>query len=150
MMNYKEFLILAAAALLMGLSSKARPNDLYLTTTVRSYHADRHADYNEKNWGLGLRYKLDADHLSAVAGVYKNSLYKPSIYAGLAYTPIKWLTDVNVGFLVGGVTGYLEHAVPIFVPILMYQYKEVGINLIGIPPLGNIDSVVALQLEWRL
>jgi hypothetical protein len=138
--------------LFMGLSmegSKVLANDLWLTTITRSYHSNQSKDYNEANYGLGFRYKADSPDISTIGGVYKNSYYRQSIFGGWTYTPVK-LTAVNLGVLIGGVTGYNKKILPLFVPIVMYQRDNLGVNLIGVPPLSGTQSVLALQFEWRL
>jgi hypothetical protein len=50
--------LLAAVALLLAWPSTTRADDQSWGITIwgLSYHTDRDADYNELNWGLGLRY----------------------------------------------------------------------------------------------
>jgi hypothetical protein len=71
-----------------------------------SHHVDPPAAgrWNERNWGLGLRKKLDETR-SLQAGAYRNSNFETS-----AYLIMDWhllVTDtLKIGFFGGLVTGY--------------------------------------------
>jgi hypothetical protein len=63
-------------------TDRAGANELVVHTL--SYHADRKTDYNEKNFGLGIRQHLTPDW-SLQIGVYPNSYRKTTIYGIMQY-----------------------------------------------------------------
>lgn len=135
---------------LLGLP-KARAGDLYGAVTVHSYHVDRQAKYNEKNYGVGLEYQFDRTFALA-AGEYKNSFRVKSTYYGMAYTPFtegQW----KAGVLVLAINGYdMQNArryIPVAVPLIVRESERVGWNIVFVPPVGNGTGVLGLQAKFK-
>jgi hypothetical protein len=66
---------LICAALLLALPGAARADDQRwgLSLWGLSYHINRSADYNEDNWGLGVRYYVRPNRLFVEADALRNS-----------------------------------------------------------------------------
>jgi hypothetical protein len=131
--------------------SRADENSLWFTAAVKSYHMDRAAHYNEKNYGIGLEYQFNKD-IAAVAGEYKNSFYNKSAYYGVLYTPFS-AGSFKAGILAGEINGYVMKEPraygPIVVPAIVWEGEHFGANMIFIPPVGNGTGVLGLQLKAR-
>lgn len=144
--------ILIGATLAAALVSEhARADGLWLTAAVKSYHMDRTAHYNEKNYGIGLEYQFNKD-IAAVAGEYKNSFYNKSTYYGVLYTPFS-AGPFKAGILAGEITGYVlrEPRTYGFVaaPMIVWEGERIGVNMVFVPPLGNGTGVLGLQLKAK-
>ena len=70
-----EFAIsLLVVALVVLLPSRARAEDRWgISIWGLSYHVDRSVDYNEDNWGLGVRYYLKPDRYFVEFDALRNS-----------------------------------------------------------------------------
>ena len=70
-----EFAItLLAVAVLVLLPARARADDRWgVSIWGLSYHVDRSVDYNEDNWGLGLRYYLKPGRYFVELDALRNS-----------------------------------------------------------------------------
>ena len=66
---------LLAAALLLAVPAAARADDRRWGVSIWgvSYHVNRDADYNEDNWGLGVRHYFKPDRLFFEADALRNS-----------------------------------------------------------------------------
>lgn len=129
----------------------AHAEGLWLTVTTRSYHADRHAKYNEKNSGIGLEYQFDKD-IAAVAGEYKNSFSNKSTYYGVLYTPFS-AGPFKAGVLAGNINGYILDEPRkygfVAVPMIVWEGENVGANMLFVPPIGNGTGVVGFQVKLK-
>jgi len=132
-----------------GLLSKIAANT-WLQINGASYHFDRDRGFNERNYGLGLMYRISEDKAVAV-GEYKNSINKTSHYAYLDYEPLK-MGPVRAGVLAGTVDGYYFRNggfIPMLAPTASIEGKHFGLSAFYIPPMKNISSVVALQARVK-
>lgn len=119
--------------------TSARADD-WLTVTVGSRHHKR--GYNEHNWGLGMEHGL-TDRWRLVAGTYRNSYWRQTVYAGAAYEFAsygKW----HFGTTTMIVTGYGPRAEPVIFPAIAYEDKHWGVNFGPVLP-----AVIAVQLKFR-
>jgi len=103
----------------MALSFPAFGDALYLHTV--SYHQDRDANYNEANYGLGVRHNLDDNYITG--GFYDNSEDHTSAYVAYGWEwPYKGL---KLGILAGLVTGYsMGNVLPFAVPVIRYKRAQ--------------------------
>lgn len=139
---------LLAASLALA-SSSTLAADAWVSATTVSYHLDREQRFNERNPGLGIEYGL-TENVRAVAGFYKNSISKESVYAGVAWTPLK-VEAVSVGLVAGAITGYRISPAPMAVPVLMVEGKRFGANVLFVPPvMKDIPATFALQVKIKL
>lgn len=143
------------AAFLYGALSfygQAKAEGLWLTAAVTSYHMDRGAHYNERNYGVGGEYQFSSD-FAIVAGEYKNSFFNKSKYYGVLYTPFS-AGPFKAGVLAGEITGYIlkdpRAPGPIVVPTIVWEGERLGVNMIFVPPIGNGTGVFGFQLKVRV
>jgi hypothetical protein len=144
--------VAAIIILLMIFIPPAHAGELYSVTTARSYHVDREAKYNEKNYGVGLEYQFSRTWAVAV-GEYKNSFANKSNYYGAIYTPFT-AGDFKAGLMLLNVSGYdstnLRRYQPVAVPAVIWEGKGFGINTVFVPPVGNKTGVLAVQIKFNV
>ena len=143
----KRLLLLCSLLLACSL---ARAEGLWISATTRSYHADREAGFNERNWGIGAEYEL-APEWRAIGGTYKNSVFRRSNYVGLHWTPLRF-GNWRLGAIGGAVSGYPGYNYgwgPLAAPVLSWESGRFGANLIALPKIEEIAAVVALQIKVK-
>lgn len=126
-----------------------------ITATGWSYHFDRKKDRCEFNPGIGLEHGRD---LRWHFGIYSNSDCRFSGYGGPSYSRAiagNW----RAGVALLGVTGYhkekkingkVEHENKVILaPILVlaYEGKKRGVNIGYVPPYGDDNGVIFVQLK---
>ena len=131
----------------------ATAGELWGTMMVGSKHLNTDRTYNERNFGLGLEYRL-SDDWALVAGRYKNSVYGHSTYLGAAYTPLALSPWLRAGIVAGAVNGYEVNDgnfIPLAGGTLTFRVNDhVGFNLIISPTVKDKHpAVIALQLKAR-
>lgn len=116
--------------------------------------------WNESNPGFGITLKKnELDNLRKLtAGIYKNSNYEPSIYAG--YEIGKRLfgdkdLHLDAGLLLGGVTGYIPDnrmiPVPAVVPTISAGNGLFDVNLRYQPEVKGITpEVYSVNFDYLL
>lgn len=86
-----------------------------------SYHQNRAANYNEENYGIGIRHYVENKQFDYVnAGFYDNSENNTSKYIGIGY---EWKVGIfKMGINAGVVDGYsLASTLPYVVPVISYE-----------------------------
>jgi hypothetical protein len=68
-----RFLLVAAVVLALPSAVQAGDERWGVTLWGLSYHVDRSVDYNEDNWGLGLRYYLKPERFFLEVDALRNS-----------------------------------------------------------------------------
>ncbi|MDQ8023998.1 MAG: hypothetical protein REI94_19325 [Moraxellaceae bacterium] len=114
---------------------------LELSIPVGSYHFDRSRDWQEQNYGLGV------EHESWVAGYYRNSYDKDTVYAGYAWRPLQW------GWMRAGITALLASGYDspvLVVPTISVDSKWLGADFLMAPTLGKASGFVGMQLRVPL
>lgn len=138
---------LALAILLACVVQEAR-SETWAVLTLTSYHADRKANYNERNLGAGI--ESGSKTLRIAVGGYHNSVREHSYYAALSYTPFV-VGEWHFGVLAGGVNGYpnVRHGatIPLAAPIMSWEGERFGVNILGIPQKDY--GVVGLQVKIK-
>lgn len=110
-----------------------------------SYHSNREREYNERNPGLGIEYRIN-NEWSLASGFYKNSFSRTTYYAYANWTPIN-LGPVWFGLAGGAVTGYKNlndgGVAPALVPSAEWRYGRFAAMVNYIPKLekGGSDVV---------
>lgn len=119
---------------------------------VASYHGDRSKVRNEVNPGLGLILKKSSSRWFTTVGVYENSNYRTSFYAGVG-TDVPLVDHVALRFTVGVVTGYEVPLMPVLVPELVIERRGYGVAIGFVPKLkfGNheTESIMSLSVIKR-
>ncbi|MGO8830743.1 MAG: hypothetical protein ACLQT5_16005 [Steroidobacteraceae bacterium] len=170
---FKRFLRFAAylgvvvvAASAPGGAERARARDLCPTgwwadLMLGSYHIHPSRSFDEFNPGAGVECSM-TPQWAALAGYYRNSLDRPSFYAGGAYTPqfAHWgwfrlgvMGGVISGYNFGrfGIGGPNNHTGPVLAPTAIVQFGRFGMNFIVIPPIpdDNLPFTVGFQARYR-
>lgn len=131
-----------ALALLLLCSVQAASAQTYLTVPGISYHGDRSTRWNEVNPGLGI------EHDDIVAGYYRNSFDKDTVYVGYVWRPIK-TRYLRAGLFSAFATGY---PVPVLIaPTINVGTDAVSIDIIGAPSVGKgTTHFIGAQLRLRI
>lgn len=118
-----------------------------IMTGFRSKHMGG-GNYDETNSGLGYRSPE-----GWMVGGYRNSIGKPSLYAGREFVGNLFNEGgehrLDGGVMVGGVTGYGRPITPAVLPQLIYRMPE-GRSLAAtvVPPIrGVAPATLAVQMR---
>lgn len=136
---------------LLVLATSAQASETWLTINVGSYHINAKKDYNQQNYGVGVEYHND--DLIFMAGEYRNSSYKDSVYAMGGWMPLK-LGVVNAGATIGAVNGYPNINGGGFTlavaGVVSAEWDKVGVNLIVLPKVKDKTPLtLGLQLKIK-
>ena len=158
--------VVAVAVSAPGGVERARARDLCPTgwwadLMLGSYHIHPSRSFDEFNPGAGVECSM-TPQWAALAGYYRNSLDRPSFYAGGAYTPqfAHWgwfrlgvMGGVISGYNFGrfGIGGPNNHTGPVLAPTAIVQFGRFGMNFIVIPPIpdDNLPFTVGFQARYR-
>jgi hypothetical protein len=131
---------------------------LWADAMIGSHHIRPKQSFKQFNPGLGVEC-WPGDTWGVTAGGFRNSLARPSYYGGALWSPdFARLGPLRVGVMAGIISGYnfgrwgLTHSLgPVIAPLLMADFRHIGINLILIPPIpaDNLPFTVGLQLKVR-
>lgn len=125
---------------------------IWLNVGGFSRHFDRDPRYNENNFGFGIEWRRSPE-VAVMAGVYDNSLGKPSQYAAINWQPWQ-IGPVKLGAAIGLLNGYpaIERGGTFFaaLPMASIEGRRFGINLGLIPSMKNVDGAVLLQFKLRI
>lgn len=136
---------------LLMLPSLAVAGEWWGVGTLVSYHVNTGKQFNQRNYGLGLEYR--SGDMAYMAGQYKNSDYRNSVYAMAAWTPLS-IGSIRAGCAIGAVNGYRGAnnggIGPAVVGIVKMEMEKAGLNLVFIPPLPEKSPfTIAMQAKFR-
>jgi hypothetical protein len=94
----------ASSCSVMAQGLSLQLHGISLHTESRDKYDRTGRDWNERNYGGGLRYTFNPDW-SVQAGVYRNSIDRTTVYGLATYTPLH-IGPVRVGVFGGLATGY--------------------------------------------
>lgn len=117
--------------------------------SVASHHygPGSHKDYEQRNWGLGCEVKIK-ENWDFVAGFYRNSLRIDSTYVGVVWSP--WsLGPFKFGTAATLVSGYEKEPVKALIPVVSVEGRNLGANVLIVPPTKANVGALGLQLKWR-
>jgi hypothetical protein len=127
-----------------------------------SYHIHPYRHFDEFNPGAGVECWFSPQWAGA-AGYFRNSLDRPSFYAGAVYAPevLHWgwfrltaMGGVISGYNFGrfGLGGENNRTGPVLAPAAMTRFGRFGMNFILIPPIpqDNLPFTVGFQVKYRL
>lgn len=144
------WMVIVCALAWCTVQQKGHAGELYVVSTVKSYHQDREHHYNEKNGGIGLELHIN-DDVRLIVGEYKNSFYHKSEYVGVAYMPFhRW--NLSAGALMLEVSGYdipLKKFTLVAIPAISYNNGPFEANIVVAPPIFKM-GLVGVQLGWRI
>jgi hypothetical protein len=114
-----------------------------------SVHLCHACGYNNFNPGLGIQQKVNTD-LRLLGGVYYNSYYKTTVYAGAGYQPWQYGV-IRFGVMGVLVTNYDHLQVPIIVlPALSIEGNRIGVDILGFPSIGSKTGLITANLKFKL
>ena len=123
--------------------------DTWLSVGGVSAHACHTCGYNNFNPGLGLQHEVNKD-LRLIGGVYYNSYYKATAYAGAAYQPLQY-GMIRVGIMGGLVTNYNDLKIPVMVlPALSIEGTRIGVDILGFPSVGSRTGLITANFKYKL
>lgn len=137
------------------------PSGLWADLMLGSYHIHPYRQFDEFNPGIGIECSVTSQW-AAAAGYFRNSLDRPSFYAGALYTPqfAHWgwfrlgamggiISGYNFGHF--GVGGPNNRTGPVLAPAAITQFGRFGMNFILIPPIpqDHLPFTVGFQAKYR-
>jgi hypothetical protein len=150
------------AAFGAGVSSSAYADwcsgGLWVDAMIASYHVHPKQSFEDVNPGLGVECWLNGQW-ALTAGGFRNSLSRPSWYGGGVWAPefVHWgfMRLAVIGGIISGYNygrwgiGHNGTIGPVAAPILMVEYKRVGVNFIVVPPIpsDNLPFTIGFQLK---
>lgn len=135
-----------ALSLALSACPTPSPAQTYGVVTLTSYHFDNDGQ-NQANAGLGVE-QVVGDRLSVIAGEYRNSISRTSVYAGLAWTPLT-VWNLHAGFAAGVVSGYERHPIAMAVPMVSLERPRYGANIFIAPSLRDTSGGVGFQFKVK-
>lgn len=127
-----------------------------------SYHIHPYREFDEFNPGAGAECWV-SPHWAAAAGYFRNSLDRPSFYAGAVFAPQildwRWIRLTAMGGVISGYNfgrfglgGRNNGTGPVLAPAVMTQFGRFGINFILIPPIpqDHLPFTVGFQIKYRV
>jgi hypothetical protein len=139
-------LLCGAAIVAVCFSSEA--SELGLVAHGFSHHTQLRKTglpWNEFNQGLALRYIKNSDW-SAQAGVYRDSVFKPTVYALVDYTPLH-LAGVNFGGFAGA--KYSVKAKPIAGAVARWESSAYSVAARVAPAPQSKGTVYTLEFGLK-
>ena len=126
-----------------------------------SYHVRPYRHLDEFNPGIGFECAFTPQWASSI-GYFRNSLDRPSFYAGAVYAPqyMRWRW-LRLGAMGGVISGYnfgrfalgsRHRTGVVVVPAVVTEFRRFGINFILIPPIreSNLPLTVGIQIKFRV
>ncbi|MDD4911156.1 MAG: hypothetical protein PHP57_02585 [Sideroxydans sp.] len=130
-------------------------DETWINFGVHSKHVDENEavqDFNDSNIGLGVEHRFSSIYAYTI-GYYKNSLYRPSHYAGIYCQPIQ-LGRARLGAVVGVMDGYpaMNNGKYFLaaIPTISFEYQKLGVNILIIPPTPQVVGAVSFQFKLAL
>ena len=147
-MRRSKRLVFAICVLLYAINVHA---ETWITATLASKHINAESKQEEANWGVGIEQGM-AKNWRAVAGMYRNSNRRDSLYFGLSWHPLRlgeWRIGA-VGMFVGGYeTPKHQELVKAVIPVITYEGKRWGLNVPIVPATKDNAGAIGLQAKWK-
>jgi len=137
------------------------PQGWWADFMIGSHHIHPYRHFDEFNPGVGVECSLAAQW-AASAGYFRNSLDRPSFYAGAVYTPqyAHW-GWFRLGAMGGVISGYnfgrfgvgsKNRTGAVLAPTAITQFGRFGVNFILIPPIreNHLPFTVGFQVKYRV
>jgi hypothetical protein len=157
--------IIAIATAVPGSGERAQAGELcpagwWADVMVGSHHIHPYRNFEDFNPGVGLECSVTPKWAASV-GYFRNSLDRPSFYAGAIYTPEfahwGWLRLGAMGGIISGYN-YGRYGVGpgnstglVLAPTAITQFGRFAVNFILIPPIraDNLPFTVGFQAKYR-
>jgi hypothetical protein len=156
-------LLLAMTGLSVSGAAKAADwcgGGVWVDAMIGSQHINPKQHFEDFNPGLGVECWINGQW-GVTAGGYRNSLSRPSWYGGGLWAPeFLHFGFVRLAAMAGIISGYnygdwglgRNHTIgPVAAPIVMIDYKRVGVNVILVPPIpsDNLPFTVGFQVKVK-
>jgi hypothetical protein len=128
---------------------------------VGSYHIRPYRHFDEFDPGVGVECAITRQWAASV-GYFRNSLDRPSFYAGALYTPQfahwRWFRLGAMGGIISGYNfgrfglgGPNNRTGPVIAPTAIAQFGRFGVNFILVPPIpeDNLPFTIGFQAKYR-
>jgi hypothetical protein len=155
--------VVAAASAANGeraMAGELCPKGWWADVMVGSYHIHPYKHFDDINPGVGLECSVTPQWAASI-GYFRNSLDRPSFYAGAILTPefAHW-NWFRLGAMGGIITGYNYGQIglgpnnrtgPILAPTAITRFGRLAANFILIPPIhaDNLPFTIGLQAKYR-
>lgn len=152
---------IGAAAIIVGLAAgllgyhRSANAATWVDISLASHHTQPRADgqpWNETNPGAGIDTTLPAlpERVSLIAGAYRNSFFRPTVYAGLHWRALD-IGPVQLGASAALASGY-PHTQAIAGLTATIEAGDLRLRLIGLPPIsgkhaGVIGAQIGIQIQ---
>ena len=128
-------------------------DEIWVNAGFYTYHFQKNRNLNDNNPGFGGEYRYTTTS-SFVLGQFHNSDWKISDYAGWYWRPLN-IGPVGLGAEIGAINGYPKFSnggwFPVLAPVVSYEYKSVGANLIIIPNYKEqLHGGISVQFKIKL
>lgn len=136
------------------------PHGAWVDFMLGAYHIHPDRKFDDFDPGIGFECGFKPEW-AASAGYFRNSVWRPSFYGGVVYTPEKlhwgW---IRLGALGGIISGYNFGSVGfgskdrtgfILVPSAITTFGPFAANFILVPPIpaDHVPLTVGLQVKYR-
>jgi len=137
----------------ISIVGKNPSNEFWANAGFYTYHFKSNVRLNDNNLGLGGEYRYSTT-CAIVFGQFHNSDWKTSNYVGWYWRPLA-IGQVGLGAELGGIDGYSKVYnggwFPVVAPVVSYEYKNIGANVIVIPSYKEqLHGGISLQLKVKL
>jgi hypothetical protein len=161
-----QLVVVAAASVLpigrerVWAAGNVCPSGWWGDLMIGSHHIRPNRHFDDFNPGVGVECSV-TPQWAAAAGYFRNSLDRPSFYAGALYTPElthwRWFRLGAMGGIISGYNygrfgvGGNHRTGPVFAPTAITQFGRFGVNFILIPPIreNNLPFTVGFQAKYR-
>ena len=143
-----------------GLAANPCPFGTWADFMVGSYHVNPQKHFEDFNPGIGVECNFKPAW-AASAGYFRNSLLRPSFYAGAVYAPesLHW-GSIRLGAMGGVISGYNygrfgvgeNHRTGlVLTPSAILNFGRFGANIILVPPIppDHLPLTIGLQAKLR-
>jgi hypothetical protein len=132
---------------------------LWTDAMIGSYHVHPKKHFDQFNPGVGLECWV-SPQWAITGGYFRNSLSAPSFYGGGVWaTELTHWGYIRLAVMGGIISGYdygkwgfgHDHKLgPVAAPLIMAEYKRIGVNIILIPPIPSSDLPFTLGFQLRV
>src|SRR5450755_2140707 len=144
-----------------GTAANSCPYGTWVDFMIGSYHVNPDKHFEDFDPGIGVECKFKPQWAASV-GYFRNSLLRPSFYAGAVYAPesLHW-GWIRLGAMGGVISGYNygrfgvgeNHRTGlVLVPSGILDFGRFGANILLVPPItaDHLPFTIGLQAKLRL
>jgi hypothetical protein len=152
--------ILLCLVAIKGNAANPCPYGTWVDFMIGSYHVNPDKHFEDFDPGIGIECKFKPQWAASV-GYFRNSLLRPSFYAGAVYAPesLHW-GWIRLGAMGGVISGYNygrfgvgeNHRTGlVLVPSAILDFGRFGANILLVPPIpqDHLPFTIGLQAKLR-